>query len=77
MTVYTGNENWAGTDARVFVELFGQNAAGQSQNSGEAELAGKKSAFEKGGWVHTTYPGALPYKSDGPGWSSEILKYQT
>jgi len=43
VTVYTGNKFLAGTDARVFVELFGQ-----TQNSGEVELAGKKKAFERG-----------------------------
>lgn len=48
VTAYTGNEYMAGTDARVFVELFGQNY-GQSQNSGEVELAGSKNAFERGG----------------------------
>lgn len=47
VTVYTGIKYLAGTDARVFVELFGQNN-GQSQNSGEVELAGKKDAFEMG-----------------------------
>lgn len=41
VTVYTGNKYLAGTDARVFVELFGQ-----TRNSGEVELAGKKNAFE-------------------------------
>ena len=41
--MYTGNKFLAGTDARVFVELFGQ-----TQNSGEVELAGKKKAFERG-----------------------------
>lgn len=43
MTVYTGDKFFAGTDARVFVELFGQ-----TRNSGEVELAGKKDAFERG-----------------------------
>lgn len=47
LTVYTGNRYLAGTDARVFVELFGQNN-GQALNSGEVELAGKKDAFEMG-----------------------------
>lgn len=47
LTVYTGNRYLAGTDARVFVELFGQNN-GQARNSGEVELAGKKDAFEMG-----------------------------
>lgn len=41
VTVYTGNNYLAGTDARVFVELFGR-----TRNSGEVELAGKKNAFE-------------------------------
>lgn len=47
LTVYTGNRYLAGTDARVFVELFGQNN-GQARNSGEVELAGKEDAFEMG-----------------------------
>lgn len=47
LTVYTGNRYLAGTDARVFVELFGQNN-GQALNSGEVELAGKEDAFEMG-----------------------------
>ena len=47
LTVSTGNRYLAGTDARVFVELFGQNN-GQARNSGEVELAGKKDAFEMG-----------------------------
>lgn len=38
----------AGTDAKVFMELFGQNN-GQEQNSGEVELTGNKNAFEMGG----------------------------
>lgn len=42
VTIYTGNNFFAGTDARVFVELFGQ-----TRNSGEVELAGKKNAFER------------------------------
>ena len=45
--MYTGNKYLAGTDARVLVELFGQNN-GQARNSGEVELAGKKDAFEMG-----------------------------
>ncbi|KAL9955246.1 hypothetical protein ACROYT_G036540 [Oculina patagonica] len=49
VTVYTGNKYMAGTDAKVFVELFGQNH-GQEQNSGEVELAGNKNAFEMGGF---------------------------
>ena len=47
VTVSTGNKFLAGTDARVFVELFGQSH-GQTRNSGEVELAGKKDAFERG-----------------------------
>ena len=43
VTVYTGNAFMAGTDARIYVELFGE-----SRNSGEVELAGKKSAFARG-----------------------------
>lgn len=46
VTVYTGDKYLAGTDGQVFIELFGQNAVGQLQNSGEEELAGKNSAFE-------------------------------
>ena len=52
VTVYTGNKFLAGTDARVFVELFGKNN-GQARNSGEVELAGKKDAFEMGRWACT------------------------
>ena len=43
VTVYTGNAFMAGTDARIYVELFGE-----SRNSGEVELAGKKNAFARG-----------------------------
>ena len=43
VTVYTGNAFMAGTDARIYVELFGE-----SRNSGEVELVGKKSAFARG-----------------------------
>lgn len=46
VTVYTGNKYLAGTDARIFVELFGQY---YGQNSGEVELAASKNAFETGG----------------------------
>lgn len=49
VTVYTGNAFMAGTDARIYVELFGE-----SRNSGEVELAGKKSAFARGRYG-TTY----------------------
>lgn len=45
--MYTGNKFLAGTDARVFVELFGKND-GHVRNSGEVELTGKKDAFEMG-----------------------------
>lgn len=50
VTVYTGDKYLAGTDGQVFIELFGQNAVGQLWNSGEEELAGKKSAFEMRRW---------------------------
>lgn len=43
VTIYTGNAFMAGTDARIFVELFGE-----LRNSGEVELTGKKSAFARG-----------------------------
>ena len=45
--MYTGNKYLAGTDAKVFIELFGKKNR-QARNSGEVELAGKKDAFEMG-----------------------------
>ena len=44
-TVYTGDIIWAGTDARVFVEIFGE-----IQSSGEVELEGADNPFERGRW---------------------------
>ena len=40
--MYTEDTKWAGTDARVFVEIFGD-----MQNSGEVELVGTNDAFDR------------------------------
>ena len=40
--MYTGGRVGASTDARVFVEIFGE-----IQNSGESELVGAKDLFER------------------------------
>ena len=41
--MYTGNKFGAGTNARVFVEIFGE-----IQNSGEVELVGANDSIERG-----------------------------
>ena len=46
ITVTTGNKIWAGTDARVYIELYGRHGTRQV-NSGELELYGKRGAFER------------------------------
>ena len=42
-SVYTEDRKWAGTDARVFVKIFGK-----MQNSGQIELVGNNDAFDRG-----------------------------
>lgn len=49
VTIYTGNKYLAGTDSRVFVELFGQTGT-----TGEVEMAGSKNAFERSRLVLST-----------------------
>ncbi|XP_031550609.1 zinc metalloproteinase nas-13-like [Actinia tenebrosa] len=48
LTVYTGNLPFAGTDAKVFVELYGI-LAGERTNSGEVQIYAKDGHFETGG----------------------------
>jgi hypothetical protein len=48
LTVYTGSEPFAGTDAKVFVELYGF-LEGKNTSSGEAQLHAKDGHFERGG----------------------------
>lgn len=41
--VYTGDEQWAGTDANVFFELFGENGKSDKLN-----MANSSDNFERG-----------------------------
>jgi hypothetical protein len=43
VTVYTGNKKGAGTDANVYIILFGENG-----DSGEKRLDDSRNNFERG-----------------------------
>ena len=49
VTVYTGDKRGAGTDADVFVTLFGEGG-----DSGERKLDTKRNNFERGQYVQST-----------------------
>ena len=43
MTVFTGNKKGAGTDANVYITMFGEFG-----DSGEKKLSSRKNNFERG-----------------------------
>ena len=47
VSVYTGNKSGAGTDANVYITLFGENG-----DSGEKIIDNNKNNFERGEYVY-------------------------
>ncbi|MEV8435265.1 PLAT/LH2 domain-containing protein [Streptomyces sp. HUAS 31] len=48
VTTVTGSADYAGTDANVYITLYGQDPQGQPMNSGERLLDNSEDNFEKG-----------------------------
>jgi lipoxygenase homology domain-containing protein 1 len=48
ITVYTGNVDFAGTDAKVYITLHGKNQYGEDISSSEIKLGTHGKYFEKG-----------------------------